>query len=103
LKDCRLFTGRNEIEDMKTLLDFIYEEVGEAPCSNDPDGYHPENGASVRLQKQVCEGCPAKALCAEYAIKYSMSGIWGGTDAWTRAAIRKQRGRRGRGRPSLAA
>lgn len=28
--------------------------------------------------KRICDACPVKARCLEYALLYNMTGIWGG-------------------------
>lgn len=42
--------------------------------------------------KKICESCPYKNPCAEYAINDpSLVGIWGGTTDRSRKAIRRER------------
>lgn len=70
-----------------------FSEFGPTPCSQtDPDTFFPEDRPSTtyrqnspaypmeREAKLVCQGCPYKLRCLEYAIKNDdLIGIWGGT------------------------
>jgi len=82
-------------------------EQGEPPICSEPqyrdwffpDGFIPIKGMSsaahlsrLRLMemaaKQLCNDCPLKALCAEYAITaHEEFGIWGSTSPADRKAI----------------
>jgi WhiB family transcriptional regulator, redox-sensing transcriptional regulator len=60
----------------------------------DPDLFFPERGASAEEAKAVCQGCAVRAECLEYALAAGENlGIWGGTNARQRRAIRRQRRR----------
>jgi WhiB family redox-sensing transcriptional regulator len=39
----------------------------------------------------LCEGCPVKVTCLEFAIAGNEPGIWGGTSFRQRRAIKKER------------
>jgi hypothetical protein len=49
-------------------------------------------GESTATAEAICEACPLKVECAEYAIPITdLSGVWGGTTAKERGRIRQQR------------
>jgi hypothetical protein len=72
-----------------------------ALCANpefDPDWWHPVevNGRNrnwsytfeARRARSVCEVCPVKKECLDYALQYfELAGIWGGLDRKERHAI----------------
>jgi WhiB family redox-sensing transcriptional regulator len=49
-------------------------------CSQtDPEAFFPDNGASSRAAKQVCQACEVRAECLQYALDHNISfGVWGG-------------------------
>jgi WhiB family redox-sensing transcriptional regulator len=54
--------------------------------------FFPDHGESARPAKKVCVVCPVKTACLEFALKDStLAGIWGGTTAADRRAIRRKR------------
>lgn len=55
-------------------------------------GYGPDNDPRTI----VCEGCPVKRECLEYALPHDKwTGVWGGTSDRERIAIRRGWNRRG--------
>ena len=52
-----------------------------AACQGkDPDLWFPEKGESSTEAIAICEGCPVRSECLEYAIEAGEAfGIWGGT------------------------
>jgi WhiB family transcriptional regulator, redox-sensing transcriptional regulator len=73
----------------------------QASCrSTDPDLFFPvgtTGPAIVQIEaaKAVCETCPAKAPCLEYALtSHQDAGVWGGHSEEERRTIRRQRRRR---------
>lgn len=42
--------------------------------------------------KRLCSTCPVRKQCLEYALKYSPTGVWGGTSGNDRSKIRAARG-----------
>ena len=73
-----------------------FDPTGALCAETDPDLFFPE-GTNPQKQakeaKQVCAICPLKAPCLEEAL-YSNEymGIWGGTTASERKALRKALG-----------
>ncbi len=44
------------------------------------------------LLTRICNGCPAKRECLEYALEYNVEGWWAGTTSALRRQIRNHRG-----------
>lgn len=58
----------------------------------DPDLFFPERGESTREAKAVCQECPVKDHCLEFALRNTEKfGIWGGLSERERRRIRRQR------------
>lgn len=53
-----------------------------------PDSELPEN---IRPQLALCQGCPVRAVCADYAIGAGVWGIWGGLNTRKRHLLRTRR------------
>lgn len=74
-----------------------------AACRDtDPDLFFPVGTAGpaiaqVARAKQVCESCPARAACLDWAIEHhEKDGIWGGLEEAERHRERRLRQRRRR-------
>jgi WhiB family transcriptional regulator, redox-sensing transcriptional regulator len=53
--------------------------VRAACAGGDPDLWFPERGESRQLAKAVCEGCPVRVECLDYAVRWRIVfGVWGG-------------------------
>jgi WhiB family redox-sensing transcriptional regulator len=61
-------------------LEFLSDQWEEANCNHpivDPEVFFDKN--KVDQAKRICEDCPVKMLCLEYAMKQEItSGVWGG-------------------------
>jgi len=72
-------------------MDEADEEIG---CISYPDAFFPESGTpgtawDYKWAMSMCNQCPVKMLCAEYAIKHDEPhGIWGGLSPRERQNIR---------------
>lgn len=61
-----------------------------------PDLFFPVGSTGLAIEqiaaaKAVCDSCPAKAPCLQFALDTNQdSGIWGGTTEDERRAIRRQ-------------
>lgn len=67
--------------------------MDDAACAElPPDDWFPDNGDHWANQRaiKVCEGCPVRAMCAEYGME-ERYGVWGGLSPRARAAIRRER------------
>ena len=60
-----------------------------------PECFFPEDEPDLYLRKkliavakEVCNDCPVKARCFDYALSAHMVGIWGGTTADERQKLR---------------
>ena len=67
----------------------------QAACRGaDPDYFHPPDGQSWMATRglKICATCPVTTECLNYALSFpqadDMHGIWGGTTAKDRRAIR---------------
>ena len=71
-------------------LDFP-EWMSRGLCAEtDPEAFFPEKGAPSRSARQVCAVCPVRDQCLEYAMEHDERfGIWGGTSARQRRALKK--------------
>lgn len=60
-------------------------------CSQvDPDLWFPEKGGSAREPKRICQDCPVRAQCLEYALETDQRfGVWGGTSERERRKIKR--------------
>ncbi len=57
-----------------------------------PSVFFPSDGVGVEVAKRVCEGCPVKSTCLEYAIENRIDhGVWGGTSERQRRRIVRAR------------
>ena len=69
------------------------DEYGIPECvSADPEAFFVETGGSVEPAKRVCERCPCKDPCLEYALGLPATddmGVWGGTSEREREEMRK--------------
>jgi WhiB family redox-sensing transcriptional regulator len=62
-------------------------------CRFEPPGkFFPSDGVGVEVAKRICETCPAKEPCLEYALANRIDhGVWGGTSERQRRRILKAR------------
>lgn len=64
---------------------------------HDPDLWYPDERtgtAQVRKAKAICDQCPVKTECRDYAVAaYEKDGVWGGTSPRERQALRRSRRR----------
>jgi WhiB family transcriptional regulator, redox-sensing transcriptional regulator len=56
------------------------------PDEGDRHGWH------MDLVKRVCDGCPVKDLCLDWALHHEDHGIWAGTGPTERRVMRRERG-----------
>ena len=69
---------------------------GQAAClSTDTESFYPEGAgealATNRVLVKICNNCPIKSECANYAIHNEQHGFWGGLSPSERAEIRKRK------------
>jgi WhiB family redox-sensing transcriptional regulator len=93
--------GDEYIEDLSipppdSYVEWVMQRKGwieEGTCRGvDPDLFFPERGESTKEAKGVCETCPIKRHCLEYAVQgVEKFGIWGGKSERERRRIRRER------------
>ena len=71
--------------------------VMQAACTTaDPEVFFPSrrNASAGEEAKAICDGCPVRAECLEYALATHQEwGVWGGTNEHERRAILRDRDR----------
>jgi WhiB family redox-sensing transcriptional regulator len=63
-----------------------------AACKDmDTDDFFPEKGQNIGDLRKVCESCPVRGRCLEYAIKHNLTdGLWGGYSPSQRETIKRK-------------
>ena len=57
-----------------------------------PETFFPTDGAGVNIAMRICDGCPVREPCLEYALYHHINhGIWGGTSERERRRIAGRR------------
>ena len=60
-------------------------------AQTDPEAFFPEKGGSTREAKKVCQACPVRGECLEYALTHDERfGIWGGLSERERRKLRRR-------------
>lgn len=57
-------------------------------AQTDPEIFNPVQGESTRPARTICAACTVTAQCLEYALDNKERGIWAGTSAKERRAMR---------------
>ena len=67
--------------------------MGEGRCREmDPAVFFPSDGIGVQSAQRVCEECPVRLPCLEYALDNRVDhGVWGGTSERERRRILRRR------------
>lgn len=92
-------TDAFSVDDLDDALDPFSPACPEdLPCrTNDRELWFAESPAALELAKQLCQGCPARAVCLAVAIEHREPwGVWGGEIFWGGKIISRKRPR---GRP----
>ena len=76
-------------------LQHAISENGGVECSQLPEVFFPEDEPDLYLRKklvvvakQVCNDCPVRLRCFDYALSAHMIGVWGGTTTEERQKLR---------------
>ena len=78
---------------LETRRSRMYPYLDGAACEGvDSELFYAEGGAAIARAKAICANCEVRDRCLEWAINREEFGVWGGTTARERAAIRRQRG-----------
>lgn len=73
----------------------MFPYLDDAACRGlDPELFYAESGAAIVRAKSLCGQCEVRERCLEWAIRREEFGVWGGTTARERAALRRERGLR---------
>ena len=73
----------------------MFPYLDQAECRGlDPELFYAESGSAIMRAKAMCSTCSVREACLEWGIKREEFGVWGGTTARERAAIRRERGLR---------
>lgn len=73
----------------------MFPYLDDAACRGlDPELFYAEGNAAIAEAKTHCDVCPVQRPCLEWAITREEFGVWGGTTARERAALRRERGMR---------
>lgn len=88
-----MFTAPKERKDLIILLELMDEVVGMPACANFPDAYFPEHDGvisytNIKWAKSMCEECPIRTQCLEFAMKHPQQGIWGGLTSTERRRLK---------------
>ena len=69
------------------------EWMGEGRCRDmDPAVFFPSDGIGVQVAQRICDECPVKTPCLEYALDHRVDhGVWGGTSERERRRILRRR------------
>lgn len=58
--------------------------VGSVECEELPDAFFPDGSDRVTqkftedIAKSICQNCPVRVQCRDYALSTRVTGIWGG-------------------------
>jgi WhiB family redox-sensing transcriptional regulator len=59
-------------------------------AQTDPEAFFPEKGGSTREAKKICQRCPVRGECLEYALAHDERfGIWGGLSERERRRLKR--------------
>jgi len=58
----------------------------------DPGLFYPENHPSITVLRAICDPCPVRSRCLEWALAHEKHGYWGGKTENARKTIRRGRG-----------
>ena len=69
------------------------EWMAEGKCGDLPPSiFFPSDGVGVDVARKICQDCPARMPCLEYALINRIDhGVWGGTSERERRRILRQR------------
>lgn len=60
-------------------------KVGSVECEEIPDVFFSQEASreaqnlAEEIAKSICERCPVRVLCRDYALSTRVAGVWGGT------------------------
>ena len=61
-----------------------------AACAGkDPELFFPEKGISAQRAKAICDTCPVRVPCLQFAVENHVFGVWGGLSERERRRVRR--------------
>lgn len=97
--DVEMFSGRHAQQLWMELMQEIDQSPVVVPCTNtDPELWFPDDNDTesstrtrYRIARQLCNQCPVKAKCLEYALAQpEYDGMWGGLAPAERKLLRRK-------------
>ncbi|WP_080796220.1 WhiB family transcriptional regulator [Corynebacterium pacaense] len=78
------------LDDLFGAVDQEWQE--QALCAQtDPEAFFPEKGGSTREAKRICQACPVRDECLEFALEHDERfGIWGGLSERERRRLKRE-------------
>jgi WhiB family transcriptional regulator, redox-sensing transcriptional regulator len=69
------------------------EWMADGKCADVPPSvFFPSDGVGVEAARKICQDCPVRSQCLEYALANRIDhGVWGGTSERERRRILRQR------------
>lgn len=78
-----------DIAQLPVTRDFV--EFGSCRRDN-PATFYPTRGEQIITARAICARCPVRPECLAWALAHEIIGVWGGTSARQRHALRRQTG-----------
>lgn len=90
----RGFVSYTAARKWQVLMEAIEEaDVIPACQTSDPDAWFSDDGSAYAMARQLCQKCPVKDLCADFAVENrEPHGLWGGLSPKERLKIRVANG-----------
>lgn len=88
--------GQKKVGDITYFrLEYSPSKFEQASCIGiDTEMFYPENNAieleSLQIIKRICNDCPIKDMCLEWALCHEREGIWAGTRMHDRRVLRSK-------------
>lgn len=69
--------------------------MADAVCpSVDPELWYPDKGGSTAVARSICQTCPVKKECLQYALDHDERfGVWGGLSERSRRSLQRAKKR----------
>ncbi len=85
-----------DVPDVDTLASLVNRPawMARAACrGTDTGAFFPGRGETLEAVRGVCDGCPVRAECLDFAMADpEIVGMWGGTSARERMILRREAG-----------
>lgn len=92
---CKIKSERKIDGGIEYQLEYPSEAFKQAACANtDVESFYPDNEMLTKEQsmilERICERCPVKATCLEWALCNERYGLWANTTPKQRVRMRKK-------------